>query len=209
MTLIELMVVMAIMAILMALGAVGIGAIRGADVGATANVLSGAMTYLSSRAVHDNTTYRLILDLDQRRFWTESTGSDDPCARYIPEDPNAGLGNPEEAPPAAEAEGPVSPSFSKKRDALLQRKFEPETNVTAVLTAHDVNPQTSGRAAVYFYPNGQSERALIWVGGQDAKAEGGFAPELTLELHALGTVSYHNRPLDPKDFDLEATEDLK
>ena len=61
MTLIELMVVFAIIAILLIVTAVSIARISSADVDATGNILSGAMTYLSARAVHDNTYYAELL----------------------------------------------------------------------------------------------------------------------------------------------------
>jgi general secretion pathway protein H len=217
-TLIELMVVIAIMAILIAAGAVGIAAIRGADIDATGKVVAGAMTYLSSRAVHDNKTYRLVLDLDQKRFWSETTNSDDPCARFVPEDADAGLSEDDkeaakeraaEAAKAEDGEAPAEPAFAQKKDALLQKQFEPGTNVTAVLTSHHTAPQTEGRAVIYFYPNGQAERALVWIGGKNDESPTGWAAEITIELHSLGRVTFHSNPVDEGNFDLSANEDLK
>ncbi len=211
MTLIELVVVAAILALVIALGAASIAAIRGADVDATGSILSGAMTYLTSRAVHDNKTYRLVIDMDQRRFWSETTNDDDPCARYIPEDAEAGLAQEEAAPAEGDEddEGAGGASFMQKKDALLQRDFEPDTNVTAILTAHHTEPQVGGRAAIYFYPNGQAERALVWVGASDADAETGWEPEITIELRSLGNVTFHSRPVDPRDFDLLTPEEVR
>jgi len=212
------MVVIAIMAIVIAAGAVGIAAIRGADIDATGQVIAGAMTYLSSRAVHDNQTYRLVLDLDQKRFWSETTNSDDPCARFSPEDADAGLSDEEkdaakdkaaQAAKAEDGEVAAEPAFAQKKGALLQKKFEPGTNVTAVLTSHHTAPQTEGRAVIYFYPNGQAERALVWVGGKSDESPTGWAAEITIELHSLGRVTFHSNPVDERDFDLSANEDLK
>ena len=214
MTLIELMVVMAIVAILMAIGAASLAAIRGADVDATGSILSGTMTYLSSRAVHDNKTYRLVIDMDQRKFWSETTNDEDPCSRFIPEDADQGL-NPE-----AEAAAPAKkddddeqvaadPAFVQKKDALLQRAFEPDTNVTAILTSHQTEAQSGGRAAIYFYPNGQTERALLWIGAKSTDAPTGWAPEITIELHSLGTLTFHSSPVDERDFDLARPEEIQ
>lgn len=215
MTLIELMVVMAIVAILMAIGAASLAAIRGADVDATGSILSGTMTYLSSRAVHDNKTYRLVIDMDQHKFWSETTNDEDPCSRFIPKDAEQGL-NPEEEAAARsklteeeEAAAAQDPSFVQKKDALLQRAFEPDTNVTGIITSHQSEPQSGGRAAIYFYPNGQTERALLWIGAKNTDEKTGWKPEITIELHSLGTVTFHSVPVDVRDFDLAVPEDVQ
>ena len=213
MTLIELMVVIAIMAILIAAGAVGIAAIRGADIDATGKVVAGAMTYLSSRAVHDNKTYRLVIDMNERRFWSEATNDDDPCSRYLPDEAEAGVGadvdKAKEGPEGEEGECAETGGFSQKKDALLQKGFEADTNVTQILTAHHTEPQTEGRAAIYFYPNGQAERALVWIGGKDDDQPTGWETEITLELHSLGAVTYHGNPVDERDFDLAKPEEIQ
>jgi len=215
MTLIELMVVMAIVAILMAIGAASLAAIRGADVDATGSILSGTMTYLSSRAVHDNKTYRLVIDMDQKKFWSETTNDDDPCSRFIPEDAEQGLNPEAEAKAAGKAKKDedeavaANPSFVQKKDALLQRAFEPDTNVTGILTSHQTEGQSGGKAAIYFYPNGQTERALLWIGGKNTDSPTGFKPEITIELHSLGTVTFHSTPVDERDFDLAVPESLQ
>ncbi len=210
-TLIELMVVVAIIALLIVIGAVSIGAIRGADVDSTGSVLSGAVTYLSSRAVHDNKTYRLVLDLDARRFYTETTNEDDPCSRFIPDEAQAGLNEEVEAKvPEEDEEAPVEgASFAQKKGFLLQGEFQPDTNVSAILTSHHIEPQTGGRAAIYFYPNGQTERALIWVGGKDAESPTGWSSDITIELHSLGTATFHGFAVDERDFDLQRPEEIQ
>lgn len=210
MTLIELMVVFAIIAIMIVVGAVSINAIRGADVDATGSILSGAMTYVSARAVHDNRTYRLVIDMDQRRFWTESTDEDDPCARYLPEEaepPSEAGAARKEDEAAAEGEAAAGGGFTEQKIDLLHRDFEAGTNVTAVLTSHHTQPQSGGKVAIYFYPNGQAERALVWVGAKGG--EEGWEPEITVELHSLGRVTWHPDPVDERDFDLRTAEEVR
>lgn len=210
-TLIELVVVMAIIAIMFIVGAVGISAIRGADVDATASVVAGAMTYVSSLAVHENKTYRLVLDMDQKAYWVEHVDTEDPCARFLPDDVDVGL-DPEaeaEAEPRDEEEVETTVAFSQTRGDLLKGRFEPGTNVAAIMTAHHDQIQEGGRAAVYFYPNGYAERALIWIGGVSADKEGAWDREVTVELHSLGRVSHHGDPLDERDFDLKKPEEVQ
>lgn len=213
MTLIELVVVLAIVAIMFIVGAVGISAIRGADVDATASVIAGAMTYVSSLAVHENKTFRLVLDMDQKAYWVEHVDTEDPCARFLPDDVDVGLdpeNEPEPAPRDEDEENvETAVAFSQTRGDLLKGRFEPGTNVAAILTSHHDQVQEGGRAAVYFYPNGYAERALIWVGGVSAETDGAWDREVTVELHSLGRVSHHGDPLDERDFDLKKPEEVQ
>jgi general secretion pathway protein H len=207
-TLIELMVSIAIIVLMAGVAILGVSSIRGADVGTTANVLSGAMRYVSSLAVTFNRTHRLIIDLDGARFWTEVADEDDPCSRFLPEDADPPSAEVAEAPVEALADGddapaPAPTSFKEERAELLSGDFQPDTNVTSVLTAHHEAPQTSGKVAIYFYPTGYTERAMVWVGErlEDDVGEGRWEPAMTLELSALGRITRHPKPLDVRSAD--------
>ncbi|MCA9513712.1 MAG: prepilin-type N-terminal cleavage/methylation domain-containing protein [Myxococcales bacterium] len=208
-TLIELMVVMGIIAIMIGIGALGIASIRAADVSATADTLAGAMRYVYTLAVHQNRTYRIVIDMDERRFYTEVAKTDDPCARYIPNansEEDEKSRDAEKAAAAAEAAGEGDETsdgsaFAVDDSELLAEEFRPETNVTAVITEHHEEPQVGGKAVIYFYPSGRAERAMVWVGEQDeVDGEAQFVPQVTLELEALGRVSRSGEVLDWKDF---------
>jgi len=205
-TVIELIVVIGIVVLVIGLGALGIASIRGADVSTTTNVLSGAMRYVYTLAVHHNRTYRLVIDMDNREFYTEYADSDDPCARYLPEggaaDPRAAS---EERPRTRvgreEDEEQAGPRYAEEVGELLRETFQPQTNVSAVMTEHHTEPQVSGRAAIYFYPTGRAERAMVWVGSaEDIGGQVIYESALTLELHALGRVTRYNRAVDHRDF---------
>jgi len=208
MTLIELMITIGIIVMLIGIGTIGIASIQSADVGATTSILSGAMRYVYTLAIHNNKTYRLVIDMDNRLFYTEMADDEgDPCARYIPEDANAGLGNAEEEE-ARDEDGDEDEegartrvSFSEDDGALLSEEFRPHTNVTAVMTEHQSEPQTTGRAAIYFYPTGRAERAMVWVGeGEEENGELVWFPTVTLELFALGRVQRYGRVVDEGEF---------
>ena len=213
MTLIELMVVVGIMVILIAAGTIGVASIRGADVAATTSVLAGALRYVYTLAIHHNKTYRLVIDMDNRRFYTESADDEsDPCARYIPDD---GAGDPDgaaaegeaaAAEEGAEGEEGAAPragggQFSEDQSELLSEDFRPETNVTAVFTEHHREPQAGGKAAIYFYPTGRAERAMIWVGeGDDEDGQMVWVPDQTLEVFTLGRVVRYPHVVDAQEF---------
>ncbi|PIE65534.1 MAG: hypothetical protein CSA24_02550 [Deltaproteobacteria bacterium] len=215
-TIIELMVVMGLVALLIGVGTVAIGAIGSADVSATTNIISGAMRYVSTLAIHHNKTYRLIIDMDNAGFYTEAANTDDPCARYLPEGDAADpLSLEEEAEAEAEGEGRrvglgeredearerAEAAFGADDSALLAETFQPETNVVRIVTEHHSEPQQGGKAAIYFYPSGRAERAMIWVGvAEDEDGETIWKPELTLELHALGRVTRYPSVIDEGNF---------
>ncbi|MFO0751058.1 MAG: prepilin-type N-terminal cleavage/methylation domain-containing protein [Myxococcota bacterium] len=221
-TLIEMMVTIAIIVTLIAVGAIALGSMRAADADTTANVLAGAMRYVSTLAVHYNKTYRLVLDLDKHRWWAETTNTDDPCGRFVPDDADPPKSAEEAladgtAPPKAKAKNAdgeeidpelgMGASFTKEEAELLDGEFEPETTVSAVLTDHHQEPQTHGKVAIYFYPNGQAERAFVWVA--EEKDEDGVVtavPEITLSLEGLGTVQRFGAVLDENEFYREAKQ---
>lgn len=206
-TLIELMVVLGIIAIMIGIGALGIASIRGADVSSTTDILAGAMRYVYTLAVHQNRTYRIVIDMDERRFYTEVAKTDDPCARYIPNSDSeedekkrrAGAakdGKAEEGDATAD-----SGAFAVDESELLAEDFRPETNVTSVITEHHEEPQVGGKAVIYFYPSGRAERAMVWLGErEDVDGETTYVPQLTLELESLGRVTRYGDVLDWKEF---------
>lgn len=215
-TLIELMVTMVIIIGLVVVGAVALGTMRAADADTTANVLGSAMRYVSTLSVQYNKTYRIVLDLDKHRWWVEAANPDDPCGRFVPDDadpPQAPDGEagllagvaPVPVAPDDEAEdgegAPPAASFAKEEAELLDGEFEPDTTVSAVMTEHHNEPQTSGKVAIYFYPNGYAERAFVWV-AQESEDDGVVTakPEITLALEPLGSVQRYGAVLDQQDF---------
>lgn len=209
MTIIELMITIGIVVMLVGIGTIGIASIQSADTGATASILSGAMRYVYTLAIHNNKTYRLVIDMDNRLFYTEAADDEgDPCARYIPEDADAGLGGEADAEAEAadeeedvEGVAPTRVSFSEDEGALLSEVFRHDTNVTAVMTEHQSEPQSGGKVAIYFYPSGRAERAMVWIGeGDEENGEIVWIPTLTLELFALGRVQRYGHVLDEADF---------
>jgi general secretion pathway protein H len=208
-TLIELMVSIAIIVLMAGVAILGVSSIRSADVGTTANVLSGAMRYVASLAVTFNKTHRLVIDLDGARYWTEVADEDDPCSRFLPEDADppgtADAAETAAAPASDDEEVAAAPatSFREERAELLSGDFQPDTNVTSVLTAHHETPQSEGKVAIYFYPTGYTERAVVWVGErlEDDRGEGRWEAAMTLELSALGRITRHPKVLDVRSAD--------
>ena len=90
-TLIELGVTIAIAALVMGAVAFSISNIRRADLNKTSGIIAASMRYLYNLAVINRTTYRLVIDLDEGKFWGEELASDDPCDRYLPDAQEEGI----------------------------------------------------------------------------------------------------------------------
>jgi prepilin-type N-terminal cleavage/methylation domain-containing protein len=214
-TLIELVVVMVIVSTVLTLVSMGIANIRRADLTSASGMMSGAMRYLYNLAVINNTPYRLVIDMDDRAFWGEELDTDDPCARFLPEDGAFGTEefDPEdnESPDAdSGAMGVKRPrthraNFTKTKDNLLSRRVLPMgIVVTGVMTSKNQGPKETGKVAIHFFPGGYAENAYIWMGEQALDDD---EPEvlLTLELASLnGHVTRHNEELDQASFQKEA-----
>jgi general secretion pathway protein H len=70
-TLIEIMVVLAIFGLLMGLGARGFRALAKSDLRASSAHLSGAIRYLFDRASTTGKIHRLVIDLNEGKYWAE------------------------------------------------------------------------------------------------------------------------------------------
>jgi prepilin-type N-terminal cleavage/methylation domain-containing protein len=212
MTLIELMVVILLIAGATIAMAIGLASTSAGDVDTTASVLAGAMRYTSSLALQENATYRLVLDMDSRAFYAEKASTDDPCARYVSaEDKTIDLVEVEAGALEDESDRDKdrdedapkrAPTFSNAGEILLDANFEGQSNVSGVMTADHDRVQTTGKAAIYFYPTGYADRAMIWVGASESDGAGGtiYEPKVTLEIHQLGRITRRADVLSERDF---------
>ena len=177
-TLVEIMVVVALVAVLVSSVAVGTGAFGATNQRAAATlVVLGVRTGLA----HANTTglpARLVFDLDHQTLWLEESYSRMLRRKSDEADPTAGAAPVTEAEEAAAEdaerilEGPREPPprFSMVRefggavgDGVLAQGRTLGTDVafTSVQTDHDEEPRVEGRAYLYMWPGGETERAVV------------------------------------------------
>ena len=197
---------------------VAITNIRRADLKAASGMMAGAMRYLYSLAVINNQPYRLVIDMEEGKFWGEELNNEDPCARYLPEDdgpidsvdtiaPAPEAPKPEEDAPmgiearAEQPQGGGRAGYSRTKDNLLStRELPPGIVVTGVITSHHRSAQNEGKAAIHFFPGGYAERAMVWL-GEKPNPEEDAEPEVTLALDGLmGRVTRHQEALDAGEF---------
>lgn len=182
-TLIELLVVLVIVALMAGIAIRGLRSLAKSDLRASTSRLSGAMRYLFDRASTTGKYHRLVIDVDQGRYWAEV--SDDRF--YIPREPEdertqkrraqveAELDEKErQEAELSEAAGDADTTKVKVQDfrpkrvrfgAFKETTLKPvtmkNTKVMDVYTPRLAEPVVHGRAYVYFFPLGQAEAAII------------------------------------------------
>jgi general secretion pathway protein H len=150
-------------------------------------MIISAIKVAFTRATATSRDIRLVMDLDQKKIWLEE--SDAPMLTQAKDKSATGGADPmNQLEMAAIAEGkrimngpPIpKPRFhpievygfgdteSGKGGKALQRGI----TFRSVQTTHDDAPRTSGRAYVYFWPGGRTERAAIQLRIGDSEEAG-------------------------------------
>jgi general secretion pathway protein H len=208
-TLIEIIVVLSIIALVMSVAIAGSMQLPSARLRKTATLITSAIKVGYTRATATSRDLRLVMDFDQAKIWLEQT--DVPMlVQSKAVTANAGA----EAVTSAEREalqqadkivkGPpiAKPSFRPidtfgfgdaeegKEGKPLQRGIR----FRQVQTAHDDTARTSGRAYLYFWPGGLTERASIQIRIGDSEED---YQTLTLLVSPLtGKVTVKGGPVE-------------
>lgn len=175
MTLIEILIVIVIVAVAASALTMGIGAITRSKLRAACMRIVSASRYGYHRAITQGKTVRVVLDMD-----TGMLSIDEGRAGILLTNPNEERqeGDDEDASdpwetakarlenPLAPALGssPFSPIVDEDGDPIA--RYEPSSlgdgiRVTQLMAPHLPIGQTEGRAAVYFFPSGRSEHAVV------------------------------------------------
>jgi general secretion pathway protein H len=171
-TLIEVMIVIAVIGVVAMAAAPSVNAFTGANARSTAAEIAGASRYLFDTAALRHQTCRLVLDLDAREWWAECT-QPTPSGRSQPvlakdgsaEDDELELARRFSDEPDAEKRKLLARArFAEFRDRQVQkRKLRGSARFEKIWTPRQRDPQTKGRAYVYFLPQGQVDAAHIPV----------------------------------------------
>ena len=195
---------MNVMAVVTAVVGVGIGNIRGASVQAESGKLAVAIRYLYNLSVLNGKVYRLVIDLDGGAYWGEEQESRDPCKSFqLPgeEEEMSADSKPVEEGTSDEDddEGAKTPKagFGQAKTKLLKkRKLDKGIIIAGVMTSHQGELAVSGQAHIHFFPNGTSERAMVYISVKDDEED-----VMTIEVLALqGSARIHPDRLDLDEF---------
>jgi general secretion pathway protein H len=185
MTLIEVLIVMAIVALISGGVLVGVGQTSSARLRHSGTMIAGAVRVAFARASATSKTVRLVMDFDEDAIWLEE--GDQP--HLVQSKDITGTGGAEAATEAEKlareessriVKGPVPP---RARFKLIDVAGVAESNPNKgkkpldgvrfreAQSSHDDQARQRGRAYLYFWPGGQTERAAIQLTTARRKAD--------------------------------------
>lgn len=235
-TLIEIMMVVGILGLVSGGVTLSYRAVVKAQVRGSASKLAAAVRYLFDRSIVTGKYYRLAIDLDRGSY--EAQVADERFYLNTEKEKGAGKGrafdsdarvkeqDAEDARLRANTQGlaaqlapPPAPKrahFQSFKDAMLPRVDLRGAFVRDIYTPRQREPYIHGRAFLYFFPDGHTERAVLHVqggkpppGDEEAPRDRG-ADVYTLIVRPLtGRVELKTGDLDiPRDFDTVDDEGL-
>jgi general secretion pathway protein H len=221
MTLIEVLIVMALIALILGAVVVGSGQLSSSRLRHSSTMLTGAIRVGFSRATSSSKTVRLVMDFTDNAIWLEEgdqphlvqskdlTGTGGAAAstmaeKQAVEDTGRILKGPQ-APRTAfkeiDAMGLVASEPGKGHKAL-----ERGIKFRKVMTGHDDQARKEGRAYLYFWPGGQTERAAIQLTASSAEDEKNDVTLIVAPLTARVTIKDGSVELPSPDDEKAASE---
>jgi general secretion pathway protein H len=218
-SLIEVLVVLAIVGLLGGVVVYSIRSIAKTDLRTSAAKLAGAIRYCFDRSMTSGAYFRLVLDLDKNKYWVEKSDErmylqrdkekvdkkgkaydrDEKEKKEAEEDKLDEERFAGKNPLAAALEPPPKPKkahFEAFKDANLPEVSLPrKVALFDVYTPRQEEPYRAGRAYLYFFPDGHTERALVRLQSGD--------DWYSLVVHPLnGRVEVKSGKYElPRDFD--------
>lgn len=218
-TLIEVVIAITLIGLLSGSLLFGKNMLVGSRMKATATLIVSSVRFGLTRANATGRPARLVIDLDKKQLSLEEAGGSQ-MLREKGKDQSAGAAPATSAEAKARAEterileGPraARPTFSKLsgvtgavEELSAGRSLGEGVEVVLVRTEHDEEPVREGRAYIYFWPGGTTERAVVQL-----KKAGDREVALTVVLSPLtgrakiekGAVEFP----EPRGFDEEFSE---
>lgn len=175
-TLVEILVVMSIIAIVTGVAVGGSMQLPSERLRRSGTMITSAIKVAYTRATATSRDLRLVMDLDRHSVWLEE--SDIPMLVRMKDASGTGGADPvTQAETAALAEGDkivkgppvpkprfhpiVAFGFGDTEGGKGGKPLQRGISFRAVQSAHDDSARTSGRAYLYFWPGGRTERSSI------------------------------------------------
>ena len=159
-TLIEILGVLLLITIIMGLAVPAVRSQYKYYIRASARKLAATYAYLYNEAVLKQRTYRIVYDLDAKKYWIESAAG----ALLISTSPE------EEEKDLKEGEVPSGPQFRKEEGALAKEtKLGKGVSFKDILLPRYSEPITAGIAYTYILPQGYIEET--WVHFEDLQGQ--------------------------------------
>lgn len=218
MTLIEMMIVVCIVALAATGVSYSLGALTRTHLRSACLRTAAASRFAFNRAIAEGSTVRLAFDLDGSRLtFEEASGSitlarnDDSRREEIEHDAedetaDSAAVDPWEAA-RARLDDTLRPSFGASPFSTIEgSRYEPRelasgVRVVRLLTPHEAEPRTDGTGHIYFFPNGQTEHAVVWVADGDDRV-------FSVEIHPLtGRARVRDFAWEPEELMVEGDDD--
>ncbi len=183
-TLIEIIIVMSIIAVVSGVAIAGSMQLPAARLRRSATMLASAIKVAYTRATATSRDLRLVMDLDQQKIWLEQ--SDIPM--LVKSADSAATGGADAITQAEKlafeagdriVKGPPVPKprftpieaygFGDVESGKGGKSLQGGITFRSVQTTHDDTPRRHGRAYLYFWPGGRTERAAIQLRMGDAE----------------------------------------
>ncbi len=182
MTIIELMIVVVIVAIGAAGLSYGLGALERTQLRSACMHVAAGARWAYNRSISQGSTVRLAFDLDQETMALEEahgrvtlTRADDRQRERISERGEEGEReqdlssvDPWEAARARLA-STLRPSFGASPFQTIEgSRYQPHRlgsgiSIERLVAPHEPEPRTEGHGSIYFFPNGITEHAVVWL----------------------------------------------
>lgn len=221
-TLVEVLIAMALVAIVSAGAILGMGVVQSARLKRSASMIGGAVRIAYAHANAKSKPVRLVFDFEERMLiLEESTGvmslkkndatggaaAATEAERAAIEESEAILKGPRAARPSFQATKAFGWNVEGERPG---KQLEKGIRFLQVETAHQEEPIQAGRAYLYFWPGGQTERAAVQLLQSDSeKADEGSV--LTVLISPLtGKAEIKRGPVEmprPRSDDEESERD--
>lgn len=177
MTLVEILIVLGLVALLTGGAMAGFGQFSSARLRQGATTISGAVNVAYARANATSRVVRLVMDIETGNYWLEESPTPAFVKRPDPDKLSRTQGQAED-----EAEAEIKSVLTEPKLAKPEFKAVSELGMAASLaakgpkvlpdgikfasvqTTHDAGAKTAGKAYLYFWPGGQTERAVIALG---------------------------------------------
>lgn len=176
-TLVEMLIVLLIVTLILAGVVMGTGQLAGAKLRKSATTITGLIRVAYVRATVTSRSERIVFDIDNSKFWLEE--SEQPMLVQSKDTTGTGGADPVTAAEkqalaetARLVDGPKAPrpTFHAVKPGLYaatdnqggsDQSLPFGIHFRAVQTNHDDEARTKGRAYLYFWPGGLTERASV------------------------------------------------
>ncbi len=216
MTLIEVLIVMALIALILTAVVLGSGQMASTRLRHSATMLTGAVRVAFSRASSTSKTVRLVMDFEENVIWLEEgdqphlvqtkdlSGTGGAAASTVAEksalDESSRILKGPEAPRTAFREIDAM-GLAASTPGKGHKPLDGGIKFRRVQTAHDDEERKTGRAYLYFWSGGQTERAAIQLKSTESD-EPGFGVVTLLVQPLTGKVTVKDGAVElPKPID--------